>query len=119
MPAPDDASPVSLDRINEITGGDREFAIELIDTFIERADELVETIARSAAAEDFETLRIAAHTLKDSSSNFDATALQEASAHLEAVASTDTSFESLESDVELIRNTYAAARKALEDSRSA
>lgn len=109
---------VDLGRLEEITNGDREFAIDLVDTFLDQAGELTERIGRAAAEGDTESLRIDAHTLRGSSSNFDAGRLQAAAKRLEQEAS-NGSTEALGDLARAVDREFGAVRKALEDWRAA
>jgi two-component system sensor histidine kinase/response regulator len=64
----DDEPIVDLERLEELSGGDREFQIDLLQTFLEDAPTYVEEIKTGIAETDFDTVARRAHQLKGASS---------------------------------------------------
>ena len=65
----DPASPVSLERINEMTDGDVEFLSEIVSLFLEDTATLVTELSASVQADDAGAVRIVAHKIKGSALN--------------------------------------------------
>jgi HPt (histidine-containing phosphotransfer) domain-containing protein len=78
--------PAAMDRLLEITGGDRAFVDELIDTFLEDAERQIAALQASSANVDIVGIVRPAHSLKSNSVNVGATALAEQCRRLEADA---------------------------------
>jgi len=79
-------SPSSIDQatfeaLKETTGA--EFAIELVDTFLEEAPAMLRELRDALAAHDADTFRRAAHSLKSNSNTFGALALGSMARELE------------------------------------
>jgi two-component system sensor histidine kinase/response regulator len=68
----------------DITGGDLAFVDELIDTYLDDATVQLHAMREAAAAGDGEAMIRPAHSLKSSSANVGAVAVQEACRSLEA-----------------------------------
>jgi HPt (histidine-containing phosphotransfer) domain-containing protein len=62
----------TFDALREAAGA--EFVVELVDTFAEEAPGMLAELRRALAANDAETFRRAAHSLKSNGSTFGATA---------------------------------------------
>lgn len=78
--------PEALQSICEMAGEEAPLIlVEVIDSYLEDAPNLVEAIRRSVTNKDAIALRYAAHTLKSSSATLGATALAELSKQLEAI----------------------------------
>jgi PAS domain S-box-containing protein len=56
-------------RLDQVSGGDREFELELLDAFLESADEYIEELDRAFADRDVATVARFAHQLKGASGN--------------------------------------------------
>ena len=63
----------TYDALKETTGA--EFAVELVDTFLEEAPRMLETLRQSLAQGDADAFRRAAHSLKSNSNTFGALVL--------------------------------------------
>jgi CheY-like chemotaxis protein/HPt (histidine-containing phosphotransfer) domain-containing protein len=72
-----------LDDLLEMGGGDRDFLVEMIDSYLTTAPALLEKLRVSASSGDAATLRLAAHTLKSGSKDMGATTLAAIFAQLE------------------------------------
>jgi len=64
-----------LQQLQEITGGDPDFLVELIDVYLEDAPRLFATMKDALSRDDAESTIRAAHDLKSNSLNLGATAL--------------------------------------------
>ena len=74
----------ALDKLQEIVGGDPADLVELIDSFLEEAPQLVEALAAAQGSGDLQGARRAAHSLKSNARDMGAGALAQLSAELEA-----------------------------------
>jgi HPt (histidine-containing phosphotransfer) domain-containing protein len=109
---PEPIDPVAFANLLEITGGDRAFVDDLVDTYLEEGDRLVAELGDAAAAGSVADLVRPAHSLKSSSLNVGALELAELCRQLEdearggrvadPVASADT-----------VRRSFGQARAAL------
>jgi CheY-like chemotaxis protein len=83
----DSAPPaVDLRALRELTGGDRDFERELVDTFISSGDQNLAAIIAALQTRDYETIGRRAHALKGASVNIHAQGLSIAASHLEQAA---------------------------------
>jgi len=80
MPAPT-IDVATFDALKEATGA--EFALELVDTFLQEAPAMLADLRRSLVAQDADTFRRAAHSLKSNGNTFGALALGELARDLE------------------------------------
>ena len=78
--------PDAMARLLEITGGDRAFVDELIDTFLEDAERQLGGLATAAEHSQIDALVRPAHSLKSNSVNVGATVLADQCRSLEADA---------------------------------
>ena len=78
--------PGAIDRLLDITGGDRAFVDELIDTFLEDAEHQIAALQEAFDQEDVAGVVRPAHSLKSNSVNVGATVLAEQCRTLEADA---------------------------------
>lgn len=74
----------ALDKLHEIVGGDPADLVELIDSFLEEAPQLVEALAAAQGSGDLQAARRAAHSLKSNARDMGATELSQLCARLEA-----------------------------------
>ena len=65
----------ALDNLRETVGGDDEFLIELVETFLEDAPQMLADMRTAAETGDAPGLRLAAHSLKSNSAEFGAMSL--------------------------------------------
>jgi HPt (histidine-containing phosphotransfer) domain-containing protein len=72
-----------LDELLEMGGGDHEFLVEMIDSYLTTAPALLEKLRTGANTGDAASLRMAAHTLKSGSKDMGAMELAELFANLE------------------------------------
>jgi CheY-like chemotaxis protein len=87
--AVDDRAPAPVDwnALLESVGGDEDFARELAVAFIDAGDRHLATIALALGAQDGTALRLAAHSIKGSSSAIGATATTQAATQVEQAVS--------------------------------
>ena len=65
--------PATFEALKETTGA--EFALELVDTFLQEAPVMLDDLRRALAAKDSDKFRRTAHSLKSNSNTFGALAL--------------------------------------------
>jgi HPt (histidine-containing phosphotransfer) domain-containing protein len=63
--------------VEKLTAGDKEFLVEIIDTFLEDAPGMLETMRESVEQDKAPDLRLAAHSLKSNCADFGAESLRE------------------------------------------
>lgn len=80
---------VNLDKLKEISGGDRCFELDLINSFQDCVIKNVDCIATALTHHQKDKLKIAIHTLRGDSANMGADKLHRAICHLEHLISTD------------------------------
>ena len=73
--------PAVLEELEASVGA--EFLAELVQTFLEEAPAMIETMSASAASEDADGLRRAAHSLKSNANTFGLAALAEVAKRIE------------------------------------
>jgi signal transduction histidine kinase/ligand-binding sensor domain-containing protein/DNA-binding response OmpR family regulator len=86
MPSERCEAPVDWDQLMASADGDREFAAELIQLFIDSGDTVLRDLSAALRQGDLEAVSQAAHTFKGSSANMRARAASTAAARLEAAA---------------------------------
>jgi HPt (histidine-containing phosphotransfer) domain-containing protein len=114
MASPIDAAAFA--NLLDMTGGDQAFVDELVDTYLEEGDNLVDALGAAAAAGSVEELIRPAHSLKSSSLNVGALELGELCRSLEEDARPGAVDDPIER-AEAIRLGFADARTALLDER--
>jgi len=77
---------IDLEALRQITGGDAEFERELAETFVASGDQCLAEIIAALKANDYDTLRKRAHSLKGASANIHAVPLSTAASSLESAA---------------------------------
>ena len=117
-PARSPLNPTALDELLEMSGGDRAFLADLIDTFISDGHEILDALAAAADAGRTDDLVRPAHTLKGNATSFGATELAERSRALEMDARTG-SVDDPAARVRGIAEAFAAVEAALGDERDA
>ena len=75
--ATDELRATLRESLEKLTGGDKEFMAEIIDTFLEDAPDLVANMRKGVDEGDAAGLRLAAHSLKSNSADFGAETLRE------------------------------------------
>lgn len=89
MTEPDSPLAVDLARLDEVTGGDREFTLELVDLFLSDTRETLDRLAEAVAGRQRDALRREAHKMKGSAGNIGATRLAQFARELEQGATAD------------------------------
>ncbi len=108
--------PKALENLQEMVGGDVEFMIELMNTFLEDAPQMLADMQQSLESGDATLLHRAAHSLKSNSAEFGATALSELCREMEAL-SKDGSIEGMDEFVTRAEAELAQVKVALEAAR--
>jgi HPt (histidine-containing phosphotransfer) domain-containing protein len=84
--AAEEVSEVDVAAWAALTGGDRDFERELIETFISSGDQCLAEIRAALEARDLDTIGKRAHALKGASANIHAATLSAAASSLETAA---------------------------------
>jgi PAS domain S-box-containing protein len=84
--APPSTEPVDWRKIDEATGGDNQFALELINTFAGSSKLSLTQIEAALASQDLPAVQRAAHSLKGAAGSLGATTARLLAANLEAAA---------------------------------
>jgi CheY-like chemotaxis protein len=82
----DDGEPVDWRKIDEATGGDSDFAVELVATFVGSSKQSLAQIEAALAAQDLPAAQRAAHSLKGAAGSLGATTSRVLAANLESAA---------------------------------
>ena len=85
--SPSAETPVNINRLTEMSDGDREFETELIEIFVEDVELHLGELDRALETIDTESCRKKAHTIKGASGNLGATELQNLAFSLERLGS--------------------------------
>lgn len=83
-------SPIDWDYLATLSGGDREFELELLQTFVEDAQDRLQTLANAVNQGNIEQIKRDAHHLKGASGNVGITAMQTIAAQLEQSTTPET-----------------------------
>jgi len=103
--------PAALDNLREMVGGDVEFMIELMNTFLEDAPRMLTDMRQALESGDAKLLRRAAHSLKSNSAEFGAMTLSEVCRELEEL-SKDGSIEGAEELIKRAETEFTNQVKA-------
>lgn len=76
-------SPVNLEQLNQISEGDIEFEIEVLQVYVEDVSQRIETIRDAVIRNDWSKIMGEAHHLKGSSANVGALQIQTLAGQLE------------------------------------
>jgi HPt (histidine-containing phosphotransfer) domain-containing protein len=95
-------------------GGDREFLIELIDTYLDDSPRLLEAMHQALEAGNAEGFRRAAHSLKSNSASLGAMPLSRLAKELEEIGKSGT-LASAPSQLAQAEAEYALVKAALQD----
>jgi HPt (histidine-containing phosphotransfer) domain-containing protein len=109
--------PEAITRLLEITGGDRGFVDELIDTFLEDAERQIDALQAAAENGDVPAIVRPAHSLKSNSVNVGATVLADQCRSLEADARAGDVAD-LGARVTAVGAEFAAVRRSLLEERA-
>jgi PAS domain S-box-containing protein len=113
-PAPRLPVPVNIQRLNDITDGDREFERELIEAFLADTERHVTDLESAVREEDGEALKIQAHAIKGSSANAGARRLEEIAVRLEEIR-VEKESERARELIEDLRSEFERVREYLLD----
>jgi histidine phosphotransfer protein HptB len=69
-------TPIDIDQLNQISEGDIEFEIEVLQVYVEDVSQRLEQIREAIALHDYPQIMKQAHHIKGSSSNVGATQMQ-------------------------------------------
>jgi HPt (histidine-containing phosphotransfer) domain-containing protein len=105
--------PAALENLRETVGGDVEFMVELMNTFLEDAPRMLTDMDQALQSGDATVLRRSAHSLKSNSAEFGAMDLSELCRELEAL-SKDGSIAGAEELVGRIKAEFSDVKAALE-----
>ncbi len=116
-PTPDSAlDEATFQNLAATMGAD--FIGELIDTFLEDSPQLITEMKRALGANDVDSFRRAAHSLKSNSNNFGATTLARQAKELETMAR-EKSLKGAEGKILVVEGEYEKVKRALEGKRNA
>lgn len=109
-------NPAALENLREMIGGDDAFLVELIDTFLADAPQMLSDMHQALEGRDVVVLHRAAHSLKSNSADFGATVLSDLCRELEELSKAGmlTGVAGLTGQVDA---EYARAKAALEAMR--
>ena len=106
----------TFEALKETTGGD--FALELVDTFLQEAPAMLDTLRDALAVQDVDRFRRAAHSLKSNSNTFGALTLGAMARELElagvakAAAGATPSLDALAEEYARVAAALSALRHA-------
>jgi HPt (histidine-containing phosphotransfer) domain-containing protein len=106
----------TFDALKATTGDD--FALELVDTFLQEAPVMLDALRDALAAQDADKFRRAAHSLKSNSNTFGAFALGAMARELELAGVTHVAATGAQS-LDALRQEYARVAAALDALRHA
>lgn len=106
--------PAALERLNRIGG--QSFLVEMIDLFLQHAPERLAAAREAFAAGDMKAVYRAAHSLKSTSGNLGARALQATAEQVESRAVAEDA-ETIPPLLDELDRRYAAVRPELEAER--
>lgn len=102
--------PATFEALKETTGAD--FALELVDTFLQEAPVMLDDLRRALAAKDPDKFRRAAHSLKSNSNTFGALTLGAMARELELMSVSKVS-ESGTQPLDALAQEYSRVAAAL------
>jgi histidine phosphotransfer protein HptB len=102
--------PATFEALKETTGAD--FALELVDTFLQEAPVMLDDLRRALAAKDPDKFRRAAHSLKSNSNTFGALTLGAMARELELTSVSKVS-ESSARPLDALAQEYSRVAAAL------
>ena len=115
--ATEDLGATLRESLEKLTGGDKEFMAEIIDTFLEDAPDLVANMRKGVDQGNAADLRLAAHSLKSNSADFGAETLRELCKQAELLGKLGE-LDGADSLVSRAASEYAAVATALKTLRS-
>jgi len=108
--------PAALENLREMAGGDTEFLVDLIDTFLADAPQMLADMRQALADGNAALLRRSAHSLKSNSAEFGATALSALCRELEELAKA-SALDGVSEKIAQAEAEYAKTQAALEKMR--
>jgi HPt (histidine-containing phosphotransfer) domain-containing protein len=108
--------PAAIDRLLEMTGGDRDFLVDLMDTFIEDGSRQLDALSAAVEMADTDAAVRPAHSLKSNSASMGAERLADMCRALEADARAGT-IDDGPARVGAAQNEFWLVRIALESLR--
>lgn len=87
---------LDLDTLTEITGGDREFQLELLQVFLEDTGSLIKRLRQGLSEVNWDKIKQESHTLKGSSSNLGAVKLCSIAGQIYTHSQTDQNYHLVE-----------------------
>jgi HPt (histidine-containing phosphotransfer) domain-containing protein len=108
--------PAALENLREMAGGDTEFLMDLIDTFLTDAPQMLMDMRQALADGNAALLRRSAHSLKSNSAEFGATALSALCRELEELAQAGA-LDGVSEKITQAEAEYAKTQAALEKMR--
>ena len=115
--AADELGATLRESLEKLTGGDKEFMAEIIDTFLEDAPDLVANMRKGVDQGNAADLRLAAHSLKSNSADFGAETLRELCKQAELLGKMGE-LDGADNLVSRAASEYAAVETALKTLRS-
>jgi CheY-like chemotaxis protein/HPt (histidine-containing phosphotransfer) domain-containing protein len=82
----DTSPPVDWSQIDSASDGDRDFAMELINVFVDSASQTLSQISNALATQDIDAIRRGAHSLKGAAASMGAVGVRQLAADLEETA---------------------------------
>ena len=82
--------PIPMERIQEFSGGDRDFERELLHAFVDDVQNRIHNLQEAISNQDSAAIRHESHQIKGASANIGATAMQDVSSQLEEGAKKST-----------------------------
>jgi len=107
-------SQVDVSKLDELTGGDTDFLVELVQAFNQSATQIVEELQQASAREDRTAIGRAAHKLKGASANMQINSIRELCAALEGHATT-LSEDALNTHLQQLQSGVAAVTSELDN----
>lgn len=106
------AQTIDIERIDDTTGGDKEFLAELVEIYLEDGQLRVNELGEALAAQDPDQLAKTAHKLKGSSANMGANDLMNLCQQLEALGRAG-SLEGVSGILQEVQQEFVRVKKAL------
>jgi HPt (histidine-containing phosphotransfer) domain-containing protein len=100
-------SPVNLEQLNQISEGDIEFEIEVLQVYVEDISQRIETIQDAIIGNDWSKIMGEAHHLKGSSANVGALQIQTLAGQLEKLDESQDQQKALEIINDMLRKIQA------------
>jgi CheY-like chemotaxis protein/HPt (histidine-containing phosphotransfer) domain-containing protein len=113
----DELGATLRESLEKLTGGDKEFMAEIIDTFLDDAPDLLAKMREGVDHSNAADLRIAAHSLKSNSADFGAETLRELCKQAELLGQ-EGRLEGADSLVSQAASVYVAVESALKTLRT-